>query len=56
MIWNAFPKKAAAIGLAGDEWTGYVCVETAAIGTDSAVVAPGRMKTIGANVSVQRQG
>ena len=54
VVWNAFPKKAAAIGLVGDEWTGYVCVETAAVRADAVVLAPGKAHTLGAHVSVER--
>jgi D-hexose-6-phosphate mutarotase len=54
VVWNAFPKKAAAIGLAGDEWTGYVCVETAAVKADAVVLGPGKAHTLGAHVSVER--
>jgi glucose-6-phosphate 1-epimerase len=54
VVWNAFPKKAAEIGLKGDEWTGYVCVETAAVGADAVTLAPGKAHTLGAHVSVER--
>lgn len=54
VVWNAFPKKAAAIGLAGDEWTGYVCVETAAIGADAITLGAGKVHTLGAHISVER--
>jgi glucose-6-phosphate 1-epimerase len=54
VVWNAFPKKAAAIGLAGDEWTTYVCAETAAIGADAIVLGAGKVHSLGANVSVER--
>ena len=55
VVWNAFPKKAAEIGLVGDEWKSYVCVETAAIGADAIVLGPGKAHTLGAHVSVERE-
>jgi glucose-6-phosphate 1-epimerase len=54
VVWNAFPTKAAAIGLAGNEWTTYACVETAAIGADAVVLAAGKVHSLGANVSVEK--
>ena len=55
VVWNAFPDKAAAIGLAADEWTTYACVETAAVGADAIVLPAGKVHTLGAHVSVERE-
>lgn len=54
VVWNAFPKKAAEIGLAGEEWTGYACVETAAIGADAILLGAGKVHTLGAHISVEK--
>jgi glucose-6-phosphate 1-epimerase len=53
VVWNAWPTKAATIGLAENEWTGYVCVETAAIGIDAITLKPGQTHTLGANIGVR---
>lgn len=53
VVWNAWPAKAAAIGLAEGEWQQYACVETAAVGNDAIVLPPGKTHTLGANITVE---
>jgi glucose-6-phosphate 1-epimerase len=53
VLWNAWPKKAAEIGLADGEWQRYVCVETGAIGVNSVTIQPGQTHSLGANIRVE---
>lgn len=53
VLWNAWPKKAADIGLADGEWQRYVCVETGAIGQNAITLAPGQAHSIGANIRLE---
>lgn len=53
VLWNAWPKKAAEIGLADGEWQRYVCVETGAIGANSITIGPGQTHSLGANLRVE---
>jgi glucose-6-phosphate 1-epimerase len=53
VLWNAWPKKAAEIGLAEGEWQRYVCVETAAVGANSITLAPGQTHSLGANIRLE---
>ncbi len=53
VLWNAWPKKAAEIGLADGEWQRYACVESGCIGANAITLAPGATHSLGANVRVE---
>lgn len=53
VVWNPWIDKAAALADLDDhEWTGFVCVETSAVGPHIVEVQPGRQQSMTARVTV----
>ena len=57
IVWNPWVEKAARMKDFGDdEWTGMCCIESAAVGDDAWTLAPGAIRTLEAEVSVETTG
>lgn len=53
VVWNPFPKRAGELGdLGAENWSGFVCVETANAGENAITLAAGRTHEMTAHVKV----